>query len=572
MSTLGHIIAITLYSGGGAAGLGLEFFAPLTSSLTLAVGDYPHTFTRATTATFVDHEGLIKTSALGEPRFRNTRHVHNRVNTTSEDFADAAWTKSLGILTNNIADPFGGTAAFRFEATSSNALLYQGAYADFVGKTVANSYWLRQVNILSNIRIYTGSSSSSLNTGLLPADNDWHRITPGTALSTSDGRCGIRLLSAGDIIEVAFFQAEDASSPTFEPGEYVSIGVLSAPEYHGLNIDGVKDFETTNGNTVDGITITEAPGVPLSGPFKYKNEPAATNNAWHSSDFSDAVWVASNITKSSDGIDLPDGATGAAETLTASAANGTLLQTITLASAANVFSVYLQRKTGSGNVDITLDNGATWTTKALTGAGTWDRVEFAGVAAANPIAGVRIVTSGDAIQMWAAQLETGTVATSYIATEGSTVTRNADILSYDYQPPALLGSMSLAYSLSGTPGSTVNGLTSNATSDWLNHASSLTPRWSSGTAGAWGTDAVVDTESKIGLTWEDGAGTEVQAYRGGSTDGTSALDANGFVAGTDELGIGSNGATGAAQMNGLFSEIKFFSKALTQTQMEDLTN
>ncbi len=156
-------------------------------------------------------------------------------------------------------------------------------------------------------------------------------------------------------------------------------------------------------------------------------EPLAENECLYSEDLSDATWVASNVTKSSDGVDLPNGLAGTAETLTASAGNGTLLQAITLADQVNCFSVYLQRKTGTGDIDITLDDGSTWTTKALTGVGTWDRVDVTGASAANPDVGIRIVTSGDAVQMTMCQLEAGTIPTTYTGeTTSGSVTRTAD--------------------------------------------------------------------------------------------------------------------------------------------------
>jgi hypothetical protein len=80
--------------------------------------------------------------------------------------------------------------------------------------------------------------------------------------------------------------------------------------------------------------------------------------------------------------------------------------------------------TGTGNIQFTTDNGATWTTQAITA--FWVRYTFAATTAAQRV-GIRIVTSADAIEMWGAQLETGSGASSYIPTGASQATRIVDI-------------------------------------------------------------------------------------------------------------------------------------------------
>ena len=155
-------------------------------------------------------------------------------------------------------------------------------------------------------------------------------------------------------------------------------------------------------------------------------EEARTQLAIWTEDISNAAWVASNITKGTTTVTAPDGASNSNVRLTASAANGTLLQTVTSASATRAYSVYMKRVTGTGNIDITVDGGATWTTKTLTA--SWQRFDISQAAVTNPQFGVRIVTSGDAIDFWGSQLENGAFATSYISNNSATasVTRNAE--------------------------------------------------------------------------------------------------------------------------------------------------
>ena len=76
-------------------------------------------------------------------------------------------------------------------------------------------------------------------------------------------------------------------------------------------------------------------------------EPAATNRCDYSEALDNAAWAKSNCTITANSIASPAGAT-TADTLTATAANATCLDSITLASSTVRFFIYLKRKTGTG--------------------------------------------------------------------------------------------------------------------------------------------------------------------------------------------------------------------------------
>lgn len=151
-------------------------------------------------------------------------------------------------------------------------------------------------------------------------------------------------------------------------------------------------------------------------------EPARTNNALHSSDLTNAAWVKTNTTALKDAIGL-DGVANSASTLTATANAGTCLQTVTIASAAFTYSVYVKRKTGSGTVEIT-DNNLTNTTDitASLSSSAWTRFNITRTQA-NPVFGFRLGTSGDEIEVDYNQLESGAFPTSGIATTTIAVAR-----------------------------------------------------------------------------------------------------------------------------------------------------
>jgi hypothetical protein len=123
-------------------------------------------------------------------------------------------------------------------------------------------------------------------------------------------------------------------------------------------------------------------------------EPQATNSCLWNRDLTNAAWTKSNVTAAKDQTGV-DGVANAASKITATAANGTCLQAITLASSARYQTAFVQRITGSGVINMTMDNGTTWT--AITVTSSWQRLEIPTQTLANPTVGFRIVTSGDAV-------------------------------------------------------------------------------------------------------------------------------------------------------------------------------
>jgi hypothetical protein len=153
-------------------------------------------------------------------------------------------------------------------------------------------------------------------------------------------------------------------------------------------------------------------------------EGTRTNVALWNRDLTNAAWTKTNVTAAKDQTGI-DGVASSASKITATAGNGTILQAITLASSARFQSAYVKRVTGSGVVEMTTDNGTTWT--AITVTADWTRVSIPTKTLADPTIGFRIVTSGDAIAIDFVQNENGAFASSPIWTTTAAVTRASDV-------------------------------------------------------------------------------------------------------------------------------------------------
>lgn len=151
-------------------------------------------------------------------------------------------------------------------------------------------------------------------------------------------------------------------------------------------------------------------------------EEARTNICLWSDDLTNAAWVKTTMTAAMTAIG-PDGVSNSATTLTATAGNALALQTIVSGSAARKTDCYIKRRTGSGVVEMTQD-GAVYA--AVTVTAGWTRVTITSATVTNPIVGLRVVTSGDAVDVAFFNCQTGAFQTSPIRTTTASVLRAHD--------------------------------------------------------------------------------------------------------------------------------------------------
>jgi len=146
----------------------------------------------------------------------------------------------------------------------------------------------------------------------------------------------------------------------------------------------------------------------------FANYCAECNLLRWSEEFDNAAWIKINTTVTPNSTLCPDGIRQVADTLTATASNGMIVQDINGSSVQRTGSVYLKRKTGTGTIQITTD-GTTWVTVLISDA-AWTRVRDIRTTI-NPSLGIKIITSGDAIYAWGAMFNAGDVDLPYLRTQ-----------------------------------------------------------------------------------------------------------------------------------------------------------
>jgi hypothetical protein len=142
------------------------------------------------------------------------------------------------------------------------------------------------------------------------------------------------------------------------------------------------------------------------------NEVSTQNWLTFTNTFTASAWAKTSVTTTT-AVASPDGGSSAT-TLTASAANASIAQTVTLAVGTYTGSIWVRRRTGTGAVSLRDPGNTSWTPITITSA--WQRFSIgATISGSSGTLQLQIATSGDAIDVAYAQLESGSVATSYYA-------------------------------------------------------------------------------------------------------------------------------------------------------------
>ena len=367
---------------------------------------------------------------IGQPRFdwASTARI-NPVNLIlySQDFnLTAQWgvaATSVSANTLSVTDPLGKNEADKLIASASTAFHYlSGAFNtnNFISwipassNTYTFSVYMQAAEITSAALELVSSGSKAdatfnLSTGVISAN------PAGSATITDIGggwyRCSVTGINISGLSECRIY--------------------LNRASFTGNGVDGVYLWGAQLENSLSATDYKSTSlSIPITTPLQANPtsnglliEEARTNRILWCRDATQTQWVKTNVTAAKDQTGI-DGVANAASSLTATANDGTCIQTITLASGSRTGSVYLKRITGTGNVQVSLD-GTTYSTVDLS-ASEWRRIVLSGTVT-NPTVGIKLAVSGDAVAMDYGQVEDGAFVTTPILTTTATATRSADV-------------------------------------------------------------------------------------------------------------------------------------------------
>jgi hypothetical protein len=201
--------------------------------------------------------------------------------------------------------------------------------------------------------------------------------------------------------------------------ELIVATTTAAPVFSGATNSTVRT------GTVDNITIKELPGfhatqaTTASRPIYGINPVGGRRNLLtFTEQFDNAAWLKFRGSITATNVTDPVGGT-TADTFTASDTDANFRQVLTSATTSYAFSVWLRVPSGTLNTSIYLTTavGVVATTNvSLTT--SWQRFQVTGAFTAGgevraQVGGASTINSGQSINIWGAQLETGSTATAY---------------------------------------------------------------------------------------------------------------------------------------------------------------
>jgi len=331
------------------------------------------TSTHSSTIYTEDHEGIHREFLTNEPVWEGGRVVRNLL-TYSNDFSNAVWSDTNGTKTTN-----------SFTADGANATLLQ---------TVSGSYNNGIFSVYITRLVGTGNIDITVDSG-----GTWTTVSVTTTKtrfsiagsSLSSDTIGIRIVTSGDSVSLYSAQFEDSTGRTSTtiPSEYIETTTAAVQEV----------FAHQNGNSVVSNVVTEARGTNLASPPWLAYQPALTNSQIYSSDLTNAEWTATTATTAYTSVGIA-GASNSATRVTATSANGNVLaNAITAASATHSTKWYIKRITGTGTIELTVDGGTTWQDVTSQVSASYSEIVVDQATVTNPQIGIRLVTSGDAVDV-----------------------------------------------------------------------------------------------------------------------------------------------------------------------------
>ena len=566
------------------------------------------TFTRASQATLFDSTGTLK-------------YAKHNLLTYSDDFANAAWTKSNSSITSNtIVAPDGtltgdklvedaNTGKHLLQPLSSPSYTSGTTYTYSVFAKAAERTFLQlrvsasnQFSASFDLSVGTASQQSAGTTAtVVPVGNGWYRCSiTFTANATGTGASRIGVM-------------QDATTQSYT-GDGTSGIYIWGAQLNLANMEGgvTSSLDTYYPTTTAAYYAPRFDHDPTTGEaLGLLIEEQRTNLCLQSEDFS-TTWVNFNSAEEVNIIVAPDGTltgdklipdtTSSAHTVqqVISVTSGTTYTFTVYAKAGEYYGAGLLFPTsgfGTNSVDVfDLSTGTVVTNASgnatITSVGNgWYRISSTRTASATASSTFQIraypaTSSGNyagddysGIYIWGAQFEAGAFPTSYIPTTSASVTRNADAASMTgtnfsswynaaegtiYSEHQSVSAPNLrAYSISdGTNNNALQGVITTSGGSGLNFEIRQ-----SGSTVAF----VPSSASPVAGQFYKLAGAykvnDVAASRDGGTVGT---DTSVIIPVVDRLYIGAGG-TGSNYPNGTIRKLAYYPQRLTNAQLQALT-
>lgn len=464
-------------------------------------------------------------------------YAPNNLIVNGTNLSASGWNVSSVSVTTGVSDPVGGTNANTLTATANSAYIYRNGSTTYSNGVV--SVWMRRRTGSGTISLNTPNNASSVTKTLT---SSWQQFSVSGAPNASGMIIFvINIGTSGDAIDVYM---PVLTAVTYETSPRTNDQVVTtSAAFYGPAFD--YNFSTL-------------------APLGLRIEESRTNIALYNRTLATG-WTASSVTLGTTaGL---DGVSGSASTLTASAANGTYLQSVTLASSQRFMSAYVKRLTGTGEIDMTTDGGTTWTaiTSQINTSG-FTRVSVPAQTVTNPNFGFRIVTNGDAIAVDGVQNENGAVATSLIVNGSSAQVRAADVIMLAGGALSALKSAALS-----VVGEETSSEVSNYPQLISNGSSSIAQLKTSGQGQSYQQSVTLDTSNTVSNNVK---------YRVGASYGASGtcvcLSGGNPVSNSTKIGSVSSAYLGCASgttnfLNGYLSKLAIYNTTLSAASLQRCT-